>query len=123
MRTPKAISQWIILATLIAVLTALTPLFSQESQKEQRQGILVEKKVMIPDSLIPRYFKGIYDAARVESNWNKLKKGMTKEDVFGLLGFPSKGGGYQKLDASETWTYGKHYIEFNSVTERVRYWE
>ncbi len=58
----------------------------------------------------------------MSKNWEKLRRGLSFQDVETLFGKPTKIAS-SAYDHSTTWYYGKRYIVFDSVKKVVRYWE
>ena len=85
-----------------------------------QQERYIEKTSKLPDS-VAISLSAKPDAARIHSNWGKLKKGMTFKEVGSLLGRPTKIASSMS-DDSTTWFYGSRVVVFDDVKHAVRYW-
>lgn len=64
----------------------------------------------------------LWDSVRVEQNWHKLKRGLSKEEVVKLLGHPN-GCGISVGGELVIWIYGQRDVVFNSVMRKVSDWD
>ena len=62
------------------------------------------------------------DGSRVRQNWEKLRKGLPPAEVERLLGRPHRVAS-SMYDDSATWYYGDHYVVFDNIKGKVRWWE
>jgi outer membrane protein assembly factor BamE (lipoprotein component of BamABCDE complex) len=95
------------------LLIATGPCFAQQER-------YIEKTTKVPDS-VASSVSAKPDAARIQSNWGKLKKGMTFKEAESLLGKPTKIVS-SEFGHSTTWYYGMRIVVFDNVKHAVRYW-
>ena len=105
--------------TLVCGILASILLLAAGSSVAQQEKY-IEKTTRVPDSLATS-LSAKPDTAKIQSNWSKLKKGMTFREVKSLLGKPTKIAS-SDLDNSTTWHYGTRIIVFDNVKHAVRYW-
>ena len=63
-----------------------------------------------------------YDTARVERNWSKLKKGLSRREVEDLFG-RQRSVEIDPGNAFEYWWYGRRAVLFNSISGKVSQWD
>ena len=62
------------------------------------------------------------DGSRVRENWGKLRKGLSPAEVERLFGRPGRIAS-SMYDDSTTWYYEDHYVVFDNIKGKVRWWE
>ena len=63
-----------------------------------------------------------FDTVKVRQNWPKLKKGLSESEVSKLLGNP-RSVEHDMENAAIYFWYGHRAVVFNSITNRVSYWD
>jgi hypothetical protein len=102
------------MVSAVVMLVLSDQIFSQEN-------VTVHKSYAVPDSARMDLAAKV-DTSRIKANWDKLKKGMTVEQVRFLLGKPTRVSS-DDHDDSTTWQYGKYTVVFDNVKKSVRFWD
>jgi len=105
----------IVVGGIVATILLIAP-GSCFAQQERHN----EKSTKLPDSLASS-LSAKPDESRIQSNWGKLKKGLTFKEVESLLGKPTKIA-ESIYDHSTAWYYRTRVIVFDNIKHAVRYW-
>jgi hypothetical protein len=115
-----------------AILAFSTMAFAQEGKKlpngkrfymSSRDSAGTRIYTRWPEGVLPFPLKDTpFDTIKATRNWYKLKKGLSEQEVEQLLG-RSHGFQADPENALRYWWYGRRAVVFNSVTQRVSFWD
>lgn len=104
---------------LVAGLLGLSLFYAVSPVSAQQEKRLIVSR-SVPDS-ISRQLSDTVDMSRVQRNWGKLRKGMPPEEVERIFGKPNRIAS-SMYDDSTTWYYEDHYVVFDNIKGKVRWW-
>jgi hypothetical protein len=105
-------------ALMIILWLALSILSCPAYGQQENYVVKSERHVDVPG---PQTSNNV-DGAKVRQNWGKLKKGLSPAEVTRLFGAPHRVAS-SMYDDSTTWFYDDHYVVFDNIKGKVRWWE